>query len=108
MQQGTENHSFSKNSCPRSMISTYHAWMMGEIVRDLFNSDRFCEVAREINVESLSDSKPIGNKLQWNNVEKTLQTVDGPWDLNLFGLGGRELWVVMVTNHNRATAASNH
>lgn len=82
----------------------YVPWEYG----DLFNGDRFCQIAWEINVESLSNSKPISNKLQRNNVEKSLKAVNGLWDLNLFGLGGRELWVVMVANHNGTTTASNH
>ena len=39
---------------------------------DLLDSDRLSQVAREVNVQALSNSEPVGNQLQRNDVQETL------------------------------------
>jgi hypothetical protein len=78
------------------------------IVR-LLDGDRLGKVSREIDVETLQDSKPVGNELERDNVEKTLEDVDSLGNLNLLSLVGLELVVVGVADNDRlATTSSDY
>lgn len=75
----------------------------------LLDSHRLGQVAREINVETLHDSQPVGNQLQRNDVEETLQAVDSLGNLDLLGLVGCELLIAGVADDNGlATTSSNY
>lgn len=52
--------------------------------RHLLDSNTLSQIPWEINVESLLDGQPITDHLQWQNVQQTLQTIDGLRNLNLF------------------------
>ena len=73
----------------------------------LLDRDRLGKVTREVNVQALEDSQPVGNELQGNDVEDTLKAVDGLGDLNLLGLRGLELLISRVADDNGLAAASN-
>jgi hypothetical protein len=62
----------------------------------------------EIDVEVLSDSHPVGHQLQRNDIEKTLQTVDGLGQLNLLAGLVPELLIVLVADNDRPTATGNN
>lgn len=64
----------------------------------LLDSHGLGQVTGEVNVETLHDSQPVGNQLQRDNVEETLQAVDGLGDLDLLGLVGLELLVAGVAD----------
>ena len=66
----------------------------------LFDGNGLGQVTWEIDVETFGNSKPVGHELERNDVEKTLQTVDSLWNLDLLGLTGLELFVVRVTDDN--------
>ena len=73
----------------------------------LLHSDRLGEIAREINIEAFTDSEPVGNQLQWDDVEKTLETINSLGDLDLFCLGGGKLGVIVVADNDRTTTSGN-
>lgn len=73
----------------------------------LLDSHRLGEVTGEVNVQALKDSKPVGNELERNDVEETLEAVNSLGDLNLLSLVGLELLVARVANDNGLSAASN-
>jgi hypothetical protein len=65
------------------------------------------QVAREVHVQALQDSQPIGNQLQRDDIEDALQNVDGLGDLNLLGLRGLEPDVAGVADDNGLAATSD-
>ena len=67
----------------------------------------FGKIAREVDVESLANSEPIGDELERDDVEKTLETVNSLGHLNLLGLCGREFGIVGIADDNGATATGN-
>ncbi|KAG9527140.1 isomerising glucosamine-fructose-6-phosphate aminotransferase, partial [Aureobasidium melanogenum] len=71
------------------------------------SSDTLGQVSGEVDVQTLSNSKPVGHELERNDVEQTLQDIDSLGYLNLVGLVARELGVVLAANDDRATLASN-
>lgn len=73
----------------------------------LLHSDRLREIAREINIEAFTDSEPVGNQLQWDDVEKTLEAIDSLGDLDLFCLGGGKLGVIVVADNDWTTTSGN-
>lgn len=73
----------------------------------LLDSDRLGQVTREIDVESLHNSKPVSDQLQRNDIEDTLEGVDRLGDLNLLSLASLELLVTRVADDNGLSAASN-
>ena len=74
---------------------------------NLLHSHRLGQVTREINVETLGDCKPVGNQLEWDDVEQTLQSVDGLGDLDPLRLLRRELRVTGVADDNWSTPTSD-
>lgn len=75
----------------------------------LLDRDGFGQVAREVDVKTLHHGQPVGNELQGNNVQNTLQDVDGLGDLNRLGLRGLELGVARVADDNGlATTRHNY
>lgn len=73
----------------------------------LLHSDRLREIAREINIEPFTDSEPVGNQLQWDDIEKTLEAIHSLGDLDLFCLGGGKLGVIVVADNDRTTTSGN-
>lgn len=74
----------------------------------LLDRHRLSQVAREIYIKTLGNSKPVGDELQWDNIEETLQTVHRLGNLDPLGLGGREFFVIRVANDNWAATTCNH
>lgn len=77
------------------------------ITRSLLHGNRLGEIAREVDVQSLAHSEPVGDELERNDVEKALKAVHSLRDLNLLGLFGGKLAVIRIANNNRSTATSN-
>lgn len=73
----------------------------------LLDGDRLGQVAREVHVEALEDSEPVGNQLQRDDVEEALEAVNRLGDLNLLGVGGLELLVARVADDNGLAASRN-
>ena len=73
----------------------------------LLNSDQFGQVPGEVDVQALSNRKPIGHKLERNDVEQTLKELMSVRNLNLVGLLARELHVVLVADDNGTSLASD-
>jgi hypothetical protein len=73
----------------------------------LLDGDRLGQVAREIDVQALKNSEPVGNELERDDVEETLEGVDGLGDLDLLSLRGLELLIVRVADDNGLAATSN-
>lgn len=67
----------------------------------LLDSDRLGQVSWEVNIESLSNCQPIRHQLERNNIEQTLQAVDGLWNLDLLAMIGFEFLVIGIANNNR-------
>lgn len=74
----------------------------------LLDGDRLGQVTREVNVETLENSEPVGNELERNDVEETLEDVNCLGDLDLLGLGSLELLIVGVADDDGLTTTSNN
>lgn len=70
----------------------------------LFNSDTLGQVSWEIDVEALGNGHPVGHELERNDVEKTLETVDGSWDFDSFDFVGWELCLALVADDDWTTS----
>lgn len=88
--------------CIRTVLSSSNA----DYLR-LLDSDRLGQVAREINVETLGHSQPVGHQLERNNVEQTLQNIAGLGNLDTLSLISREFGVTSVADDNRSARSSN-
>ncbi len=73
----------------------------------LLHCDRFRQVTREVNVQSLRNCKPVRNELERNDVQKTLKSIHRMGHLNLLGLVRRELGVLGITDDDGTTTTSN-
>jgi hypothetical protein len=73
----------------------------------LFDRHRLGQVTREINVQTLSNCQPVGHQLERDDVQKTLQTINCPWNLDLFGLSSLEFFVIWVADDDRSTRTGN-
>jgi hypothetical protein len=73
----------------------------------LLDSDRLGQVTREVDVETLQNSQPVGDELQRDDVQDTLQAVDRLGDLDTLSIGGLELLVVGVADDNGLAASGN-
>lgn len=73
----------------------------------LLDSDRLGQVTGEVNVKTLENSEPVGNELERDDVEETLEDVDGLGDLDLLSLGSLELLIVRVADDDGLTTTSN-
>ena len=74
-----------------------------------FHSDRFGKIARKINIQALHNRQPVGDELEGNHVEETLETVLSLGHYNLVGKRSLELVVALVANDNRlATTCNNY
>ena len=74
----------------------------------LLDSDRLRQVTWEVHVQTLSNSKPISDELQGDDIQQALQGVDRLRHLDAFGLGRWEFWVVLVADNNRSSSSGNH
>lgn len=74
----------------------------------LLDRHRLSQVTREVYVKTLGNRKPVGDELQRDNIEETLQTVHCLGNLDPLSLGRWEFFVVRVANDNRAATARNH
>jgi len=81
--------------------------MCASHLQRLLDSDRLGKVAREVDVEALHDSKPVGDELKRNDVEDTLEDVNGLGDLDLESLAGLELLIVRVADDDGLATTSN-
>jgi hypothetical protein len=73
-----------------------------------FDCYRLGKVAGEVDVQSLSNSKPVCNELQWDDIEETLQQIDSLGDLDALCLLRWELLVACVTDDDWATFPRNN
>lgn len=73
----------------------------------LLDCDRLGQVAREIDVETLQDGQPVGNELERDNVQETLEAVDRLRNLDRLGLRSLEFLVTGVADDNGPAATSN-
>ena len=73
----------------------------------LFDSDRLGKVTWEVDVQTFRNSEPVGHELKRDDVDQTLQAVDGLWNLDLVGLVTWELGVTGVADDDWPTLASN-
>lgn len=67
----------------------------------LLDSHRLGQVTGEVNIETLHDRQPVGNQLQGNDVQETLQDVNRLGDLDRLCLAAAELVIPIVANDNR-------
>lgn len=65
---------------------------------NLLHRNRLSQVTWEINIQTLSNGKPVGHQLERDDVEKTLEAIDGLWDFDFLGLAGFEFFVVGVAD----------
>ena len=77
------------------------------LLHRLLDGNRLGQVPGEVNVQALSNGKPVGHELERDDVEQTLQKVVGVGDLDLVGLLAGELLVVGVADDDGAALASN-
>jgi hypothetical protein len=77
------------------------------IACDLLDSNRLGQVAREVDVQALSNSEPVCDQLQRNDVQETLQAVDSLWHLNSLGLGWWEFGIVLIADDNGSSFTGN-
>lgn len=73
----------------------------------LLHGHRLGQVTREINIETRADGKPIGNELQRNNIEKTLEAIGSLGDFDFLSLSRREFGIIVVADDNRTTSSGN-
>jgi hypothetical protein len=66
------------------------------------------QVTREINVQAFSNCEPVGHQLQRDDVQETLQAIDGLGNLNLLGLTSLEFLVVRIADNNGSASTSNY
>lgn len=76
-------------------------------LRPLLDGNRLGQVARKVDVQALHHCKPVGDELQRDDVENTLQDIDGLRDLNRLGLRGLELRVAGVADDDRLATTGN-
>ena len=78
-----------------------------QIFRSLYG-DRLGQVPGEVDVQTLHDGQPVGNELERDDVEDTLETVNRLGYLNFQGLAGLEFVIVDVADDDGlATTSSN-
>ena len=63
-----------------SLTRTHH------LVLRLLDRDGLGQVTWEVDVEALLNGQPVGNQLERDHVEQTLEAVDGLGDLDLFSV----------------------
>lgn len=73
----------------------------------LFHSDRLCQISWEVNVNACCTCQMVWNKLQGNDVQETLQTIDRFWDLNLLSQTSLEFFVVGIADNDWFTWTGN-
>ena len=74
----------------------------------LLDSNRLGQVTGEVDVQTLHDSEPVGNELQRNDVQETLQAVDGLGNLDLLRQVGLELFITGVADNDRLATTCNN
>lgn len=75
--------------------------MQKDLDARLLDGHRLGQVTGEVNVKTLHDRQPVGNQLQGNDVQETLQDVDRLGDLDGLCLAAAELVVPSVADDNR-------
>lgn len=103
------------NPISNTLVETIHETKTSPIVivssslqgYPLLDSHRLGQVPREVDVQTRTDGQPVGNQLQRNDVQQTLQAVDRLRHFDLLRLRSRELRVILVANDNWPTATSN-
>lgn len=66
----------------------------------LLDSHGLGQVTGEVDVETFHHSQPVGNQLQRDDVQETLQNIHSLGDLDRLGLAGAELAVAGVADDN--------
>jgi hypothetical protein len=74
---------------------------------DLLDRDRFGQVTREVDIQSFSNRKPVGNQLQRDDVQQALKEVHSLGHFDALGFGGWEFRVVLVADDNRSTSTGD-
>lgn len=74
----------------------------------LLHRHRFGQVSWEIHVEPFADSKPVGDQLERNHVQQTLQAIYRLGYLNSVRFLSGELRVVRIAEDNWAAFAGDH
>lgn len=67
----------------------------------LLDGHRLGQVTGEVNVETLHDRQPVGNQLQGNDIQETLQDVDRLGDLDRLSLAAAEFVISRVADDDR-------
>ena len=73
----------------------------------LLHRNTLGQVPREIDIEALSNRKPVGHQLQGNDVKQTLERIHGLGHLNFIGLLTGEFRVILVADDNGTTFTGN-
>ncbi len=76
-------------------------------VARLLDGHGFSQISWEINVEPFAHREPVGDELQGDHVQQTLQTIHRVRDFDLLGLLRREFLVVGIANDNGAATSGN-
>ncbi len=74
----------------------------------LLHGDRLGQISREINIQALGNCEPVCHQLERNNVQKTLQAVNGLGYLDFLGLASLELFIARIADNNRSASTSNN
>lgn len=101
--QSTETSSHCKRKSTVNLRENWPSLFPGP----LLDGDRLGKVAREVDVETLQDGEPVGNQLEGDDVQETLENVDRLGDLDLQSLAGLELVVARVADDNGLAITSN-
>lgn len=72
----------------------------------LFDSNRFSQVTGEIDINTTHNSQVIREQLHGDNVDDTLETINGRRDTNGLELG-RDTFVTDVANNDGVTFTSS-
>jgi hypothetical protein len=73
----------------------------------LLDGDGLGKVAREVDIKAFQHSQPVCDELERDDVEDTLEDVDGLGNLNLESLAGLEFGIVRVADDDGLAATSN-
>lgn len=73
----------------------------------LLDGNGLGQVAGEVDIEVAGDGEPVGNELQRNDIEETLENIDVLGELDLDALLASKLLVTLVADNNGLAATSN-
>lgn len=73
----------------------------------LLDSHRLRQIAGEVDVDTLGNSKVVCHELERDDIQETLQSIDSLRDLNSLDLVSREFVVAFVADDDRTTATGD-